>query len=434
MRIEIDTGAFAYPDVSLPDVWTVRQKVEAPVLRDIEGAVKRELGRLLADPRLKPGASVAVGSGSRGIANLPLIVRTVVGELRARGCKPFIVPAMGSHGGATPEGQTAVLREYGITEKGVGAPIKATMEVAQVGALEDGYPIYFDCNAHSADATIVVNRIKPHTDFTGPIESGPSKMCAIGLGKQKGASMIHRFGADGLRNVMPKVARFLCDHTNVVGGIALLENPFGQTAEVHGLTSQEMGREPEMELLRRSRKLSPRMPFEQLDVLVIDEMGKEISGSGMDTHVIGRARMPSIPEKDWDGPDVRIVCVLDITDASHGNGAGIGLADMTTRRLVERLDLKATMVNHKTSGEGGVYRASLPVILENADECVKAAVGSCGRGHREEVRLVRIRNTELVERFEVSSAVLEEVRGRQDLEVVDGPHPLRLSGPLAVER
>src|SRR2546421_268707 len=327
IRIDYDTEAFAYPDVPLPPVWTVRQRNNAPVHPDVEDGIRAALHPLLCDPRMRPGASVAVGVGSRGIDNLVASVRTVIGELRARGMAPFIVPAMGSHGGATAEGQIEVLHSYGITEQAVGAPIRATMEVAQVGALEDGYPIYFDCHAHSADAVLVINRIKPHTDFTGDIESGPAKMCAIGLGKQKGASTIHRFGADGLRHIMPKVARKLIETTNIVGGIALIENLYGQTAEIHGLSADEVGQEKEKRLLENALKLCPRLPFDNLDVLVVDEMGKDISGCGMDTHVIGRARMPSIDESKWEGPKVRIVCVLDITQNSHGNAAGFGLAD-----------------------------------------------------------------------------------------------------------
>src|SRR2546421_3216493 len=392
IRIDYDTEAFAYPDVPLPPVWTVRQRNNAPVHPDVEDGIRAALHPLLCDPRMRPGASVAVGVGSRGIDNLVASVRTVIGELRARGMAPFIVPAMGSHGGATAEGQIEVLQSYGITEQAVGAPIRATMDVALVGALEDGYPVYFDCHAHSADAVLVINRIKPHTDFMGEIESGPAKMCAIGLGKQKGASTIHRFGADGLRTIMPRVARKLIESTKIVGGIALIENQLGQTAEIHGLTAAEMGGPKETALLRRSGDLAPRLPFDPLDVLVIDQMGKDISGCGMDSHVIGRARMPSVPEGEWDGPDIRLICVLDITDNSHGNAAGIGLADLTTRRLIERMDFVKTLINHRTSGEGGILRGKLPIILDDAASCVQAAIGGCGHGGPPRGRLGRIRH------------------------------------------
>jgi hypothetical protein len=432
MHIEINTRAFDYPHIRLPEVYTVRQKIEAPVLQDIQGAVTAAVEGLLTDPRLRPGASVAIGVGSRGINHIVTILQAVIRELKEGGAEPFIVPAMGSHGGATAEGQVAILRDYGITQETMGVPIQATMEVAKVGELEDGYPVYFDCNALDADAVIVVNRIKHHTDFMGEIESGLAKMCAIGLGKQKGADSIHRFGADGLRNIMPKVARKLLESVNIVGGIAIIENQFGQTAEVHGVLAEGIGREVEKGLLERARALAPRLPFDTLDVLVVDYMGKDISGSGMDTHVIGRVRMPSIDEAAWDGPKVRIVCVLDITEKSHGNAAGIGLADMTTRQLIEKIDFHVTYTNHRTSGEGGVMRGSLPIILEDAEMCVRAAIGSCGQGWHEKVRLARIRNTEFVETFEVSESMLEEVCSRDDLEIVGDRHPLDVSSPLRV--
>ena len=434
VTIQIDPAAFAYPEAPLPEVWRIRQVLDAPELSDVEGAAREGARALARDPRIRPGASVAIGVGSRGIDNLVLVVRSVVDELRKAGAEPFIVPAMGSHGNAQAEGQISVLYDYGITSESVGAPIRATMEVKHVGALEDGYPVYFDCNAYNSDAVLVINRIKPHTDFSAEIESGLAKMCAIGLGKQKGAATIHRFGAQGLRHIMPKVARKLIAETNIVGGIGLIENQYGRTAELHALTADEIGMDREKSLLNRARQLMPGLPFNQIDVMVVDEMGKDISGAGMDTNVIGRLNMPSIPESEWGGPDVRIVCVLDLTDKSHGNAAGFGLADMTTRRLVERVDFEATMINHRTSGEGGVYRGKLPIVLENAEECVKAAIGSCGRGIPEQVRLARIRNTEVLEQFEVSAALIDEVRANPSLQVISGPQPIDLNGPLPVER
>jgi hypothetical protein len=431
VRIDYDTTAFDYPHIALPQVWTVRQKLAAPALVDVEGTARSAARTLCADPRIRPGAAVAVGVGSRGIHHLQLVVRAVIDELKRAGALPFIVPAMGSHGGATAEGQTAILADYGITPDCVGAEVRATMEVTQVGALDDGYPVYFDCHALAADAVVVINRIKHHTDFIGEIESGICKMCAIGLGKQKGASTIHRFGADGLRRIMPQVGRRLVETVNIVGGVALIENPYGQTAEIHAVPASEVGRAGEIALLNRARTLAPRLAFSAADVLVVDEMGKNISGSGMDTHVIGRLEMPSVAESEWDGPDVRVVCTLDLTDESHGNAAGLGLADMVTRYLVEKVDFAATMTNHRTSGEGGVRRGRLPLILEDEEACVRTAIGSCGRGHPEQVRLVRIRNTEFVERMEVSKALMEEVREREDLEVLEEAHPMDLSRRLS---
>lgn len=430
MKIEIDTAGYAYPDVQIPQVWTIRQKIDAPALQDVESAARTAAKELLSDPRMRPGATVAVGVGSRGINNLVAIVRTTIGVLKAHGCRPFIVPAMGSHGGATAEGQAEVLHRYGITEEAVGAPIRATMEVAQVGALEDGYPVFFDCNALQADAVIVVCRIKPHTDFTGPIESGVAKMCAIGLGKRHGASRIHQFGSGGLRDIMPAVARKLAEKVNIVGGIAAIENPQGNTAEIHAVPAADVGRDGESALLSRARELMPRLPFDQIDVLVVDEMGKNISGAGMDTNVIGRLWMPSVPETAWHGPSVRSICVLDLTDETNGNACGLGLADFVTRRLIERTNYGITILNSRTSGEGGVRRMKLPLILEDAEACVKAAIGSCGRGNNDDVRLVRIRNTEFVETLEVSDSLMAEVRSRSDLEVIDTKHTPNLRSSI----
>jgi hypothetical protein len=229
---------------------------------------------------------------------------------------------------------------------------------------------------------------------------------------------------------MPAVGRKLVETVNIVGGVALIENPYGQTAEIHAVRAPDVGRQRETDLLNRARQLAPRLAFDEVDVLVVDEMGKNISGSGMDTHVIGRLEMPSVDEATWDGPNVRVVCVLDLTDKSHGNAAGFGLADMVTRRLIEKVDFSATFTNHRTSGEGGVRRSRLPIILDTPEACVRTAIGACGRGRPETVRLARIRNTEFVDTLEISEALLPEVQQRQDIEVISGPHPPDLDRPL----
>lgn len=424
--------AFAFPQTPLPPVWRVVQRRAAPELTDVAGAARQAASILCRDGRIAPGASVAVGVGSRGIWRLPEIVAAVISELKAHGARPFIVPAMGSHGGATAEGQRSVLASYGITPEAVGAEIRATMDVEQVAALEDGYPVYFDRYALAADAVIAINRIKPHTDYHGPIESGPSKMCAIGLGKQQGALTIHRYGAAGLREIIPRVARKLVETCPIVGGVAIIENQYGRTAEIHALPAADMAREPETKLLERARELMPSLPFDQIDVLVVDEMGKDISGAGMDTNVIGRVEMPSIPESEWNGPRVRCLCVLDLTAASHGNAAGLGLADFTTRRLIEKCDFAATFTNSRTSHEGGVRRLKLPIVLEDAPQCVRSAIATCGRGKVEDVRLVRIRNTERLAMMEVSEPLLAEARRNTDLEIVEGPVPLDLHAALPI--
>ena len=429
MLVDISTTAFDFPDIALPEVWTVRYLKHAPALSDVAASARSAARGLLSDPRMRPGARVAVGVGSRGLANLATIVTEVIGVLREAGTQPFIVPAMGSHGGATAEGQRSILHGYGITEQLTGAPIAATMEVVQLGTLDNGYPIYFDRNASEADCVVVINRIKHHTDFRGPIESGLCKMCAIGLGKRQGADAIHRFGADGLHHIMPEVGRRLVKAGDVVGGIAILENERGETAEIHYLPAAGIGRSPEETLLNHAREIAPRLAFDEVDVLVVDEMGKDISGTGMDTHVIGRVRMPSIPETDWDGPDVRMVVTLALTEKTHGNAAGLRLADIVTRRLIEQTDFAVTCTNHRTSQEGGAWRGGLPIVLETAESAARAAIGMCGRGDRSSVRFARIRNTEEVNVLEVSESLLAEVCKRDDFEVVSGPHALNLAVP-----
>lgn len=439
MRIEYPTDIFTYPDVPLPEVWTVVQKFNTPSLSEqqVEVDVRQAMKLLAQDPRLHPGATVAVGVGSRGLDNLVSVVRTVVSELRAREMKPFIIPAMGSHGGATPEGQTEVLHGYGITPENVGAEIRATMEVDLVGTLRgaeagpfDGHEMWCDRNARAADAILLINRIKPHTDFRNDLESGIAKMSVIGLGKRHGADGIHRHGAFGLKELIPRAARFQLAHLPLVGGVALIENEFGRTAEIHGLPCDGVAAEAEMALLRRARAISPRLPFDELDILIIDEMGKNISGASMDTHVIGRGNMPSIPEHDWGGPNIRLVAVLDLTPETHGNAAALGSADLTTERLIGKIDFTATFINQRTSGEGGVLRTRLPLIMPTAEDCVRTAIATCGRGRSLDVRLARVRNTADTQYVEISGALVDEARRNTALTVSDRPHPIDLVNPV----
>ena len=435
LQLNIPLDIFTYPDVPLPEVWTVEQKFDTLALTptQIETQVRAAVEMLAQDARLKPGAKVAVGSGSRGVDNIVPVIRTVIAELKARGMEPFLVPAMGSHGGATAEGQRSLLLDYGLTPEAVGAEIQATMEVDEIGTLEGeeagpfvGHAVFFDRIAHAADAVLVVNRVKAHTDFSGPIESGIGKMCAIGLGKRHGAEGIHRHGARGLRELMPRVARYLAAHANIVGGIALIENELGHTAEIHAVPADEVAREPEQALLRRARAIAPHLPFAEIDVLVIDEMGKNISGAGMDTHVIGRGAMPSIPEVEWGGPNVRLIAVLDLTAPSHGNATALGLADMTTRRLMEKVKFEDMFINMRTSGEGGILRARMPLILSTGDDCVRTAFATCGRAEPAEVRFARIRNTADTQYLEISAALLAEARADPMLTVSADSHPLDL--------
>ncbi len=437
--ISLPTDIFTYPDVSLPDMWTVEQRLSKPSLTsdEVAGLVMSAMNTLLELKKPQPGSRVAIGVGSRGLCNLSLVVQEVISSLKMLGCHPFIVPAMGSHGGATAEGQLEILEEYGITEAALGVPVLATMEVVTVGRLEgndcgeyEGFEVYCDKYAFEADHILLINRIKPHTDFTGQIESGIGKMSAIGLGKRHGADAIHRHGAVGLANLIPRIARYQASHLPLLGGIALIENESCQTCEIHPLTPEQIGREPETELLKHASSLTPKLPFDQIDVLIVDEMGKEISGSGMDTHVLGRLHMPSLPENIWGGPEIRVVAVLDLTEASHGNATALGLANITTEKLISKVDFEKTLINLRTSGEGSILRSSLPLILPTEDDCVKTAIATCGRFNEKDVRVVRIRNTARLSTIEISEALLSEARQNPSLVVSESCHKLNVQTKL----
>lgn len=403
-----------------PRVGVVRQLVEAPVEADPETAAEREAARVLAALGRKPGP-VAVGVGSRGIANLQAVVRGTLRALRAAGWEPFIVPAMGSHGAATAAGQARVLAGYGITEAELGVPVRATMETRVVGEIE-GLPYHVDRYAVEAGALFLVCRIKPHTDFHGDWESGPAKMCGIGLGKQVGARTMHSAGVRGLRELAPAAARLAAVQGLLLGAVAVVENQRDETALVAGLGPGDVAGARETELLRRAAALMPRLPFEQLDVLVVERMGKDVSGTGLDSNVLNRMRIPGEPEPA--GLRIASVAVLDLTDRSHGNGIGMGLADFVTRRFYEKLDLEAVYANTLTAGLVGHQRAMLPTVMPTDRLCVAAAVSGCGRPAGEPVRLAWIADTLHTEVIGVSEVVWEEVAGRPEIDRVSNPLPM----------
>ncbi len=436
ITISLPLDIYTYPEIPLPEVWTIEQLASKAALTPDEVATgaQQAVAALLQDPRLKAGATVAVGVGSRGLDNLVPVVRTVISALRAGGLCPFIIPAMGSHGGATDEGQRQVLADYGVTEESAGAEIRSSMETIFVGELsgEDagdyvGQKVYCDKNALSADAILLINRIKPHTDFKGDIESGIAKMCVIGLGKRFGAECVHQYGVNGLRDLVPRIARFLTSKLPIVGGVALIENEFGKTCEIHPVPANQVAREGEMALLAHSRTLAPHLPFDEVDVLIVDEMGKNISGAGMDTHVIGRGFLPSLKEEEWGKPDVRLVAVLDLTTETHGNATALGLADLTTKTLIDKADFERTFINLRTSGEGGALRGRIPLIMPTKEDCVRTAYGICGRKTSQEVRFVRIKNTADVQYLEISAALLEEARQNSHVRVMEGARTLDLN-------
>ena len=392
------------PRAPLPKMAPVRQSLPREHLEDVRAAVRGALARGGLAERVRAGQRIVITAGSRGIADIQLVIATVVDELRALGAEPFIVPAMGSHGGATVEGQRAVLSEYGITEREVGAPILATMETVEIGRLDDGTPVHLDRNAHEADGIVVVGRVKPHTGVRGEIESGLSKMTAIGLGKQRGAQTVH---ARGLRDTIPEVSRVTLERGNVVLGLALVENAYHRLHTIEPAAPDRF-HETDRALLKLANELLPRVPFDELDLLIVDELGKNISGSGMDYNVVGMWRRIGGEKR----PFYKRIVVLDITPESEGNGLGVGIADFTTRRLFDKLDLRKSYMNALTAN--AVETVRIPIVLESDREAIEVALQSA---NSPAPRVVWIKNTLALEDLLVSEALLPDVGERPNLSV-----------------
>jgi hypothetical protein len=317
---------------------------------------------------------------------------------------------MGSHGGATPEGQTNLLQTLGITEETVGAPLEASMEVNILGTLPDGIEVYLSKIAMEADGVFVVGRIKPHTDFKGKIESGLLKMLAIGLGNQKGAEMIHWHRYDGYHRILPEAGKFITRNINIVMGLGLLENAYHETAIIQAMHPEEFY-EQELILLEKAKELLPRLPFTDIDVLVVEEIGKNISGVGMDTNVTGKFWMPN--EYDPRAPAIKKIAVLDLTDQTHGNAIGIGLSDVTTRRAYEKIDHHQTYVNCLTQGSGETGK--IPPYLANDRDAIATAIRISGPIAPKDARVIRIKNTQELDTVYISEALVKELQNSSEL-------------------
>ncbi len=406
--------------MSLPPVARVRQAARQPEVDDVPLAIAEAIRSSQITSRVRPGGSVALTVGSRGIAGIDRIARAAVETLKNLGFAPFIVAAMGSHGGGTSEGQRALLAEFGVTEASIGCPIRAEMDTVVLGTDGFGLPIHFDRNAFEADGIVLLNRIKPHTSFTGRYESGLLKMLTIGLGKRQGASHVHKLGLPGLKRMLPEVGAFLLANTPVALGIALLENAEERTARVVSVEPEEL-LEVEPRLLDEARLLMARLPFDQIDVLVVGELGKNYSGTGLDPNVIGRQRVETMP--DLPRPVVTRLVVLDLSVETRGNGLGIGLADITTRRLVQGLDPVPMRVNSMTSNF--LTRARVPLSLDTDHEVLTAALDTCWRIDHGEARMVVIPNTLELTHFYVTPPMAAEVERNPNLrfETDFGPLP-----------
>lgn len=396
-------------DIPLPKMAKVKQHFDDTKVENLEQVLKEKLKQDHIQQKVKPGMEIAIAVGSRGMDRLVDITAATVQYLKDLGATPFIVPSMGSHGGATAEGQREVLAHLGVTEESVKAEIRSSMEVVKLGELPNGLPVYIDKYASKADGIVVINRIKPHTAFRGPVESGIMKMISIGLGKQKGAEACHQLGFKYMAENVPAMAKMMMEKTPILFGVATLENAFDKVARVEVLAAEEVEeKEPGLQAL--AKQLLPKLFFEQLDVLVIDQIGKNISGDGMDPNITGRYPTPYA----HGGPDVNKMVVLDLTHETEGNANGVGTADFTTQRLVDKMDLEFTYANGLTSTVCAPTK--IATTLPNDKEAIQAAIKTCNILDFTKVKMVRIKNTLEISEIEVSEALLEHVKQHPQLE------------------
>ena len=404
-------------DVPMPRMARIRQTFAAPEVTDLAGKLIEQLSKPGVGDTIKPGMRIAIGVGSRGVAEIPTLVRVTVDEIKKRGGKPFIVPSMGSHGGATAEGQRAVLANLGITEASAGCEILASMEVVQIGRLDSGLPVYIDKFAHAADGIVVINRVKSHTCFHGPSESGLVKMITIGLGKQKGAESCHAYSFKNMAENILAMSQILLARMPILFGVATVENAYDRVAEVVAVPANELVETDRM-LLVKARACMPKFMFDQFDVLIVEQIGKEISGDGMDPNITGRYCSPYASG----GPDITRIVVLDLTELTHGNANGMGAADFTTRKLADKIDFPLSYVNSLTANLPSTVR--MPVVLDDDRDAILAAVKTgCARDLAQS-RVVRIKDTLHMSEIFISEAMLPEARANPAIEVLSSPAEL----------
>jgi len=402
-------------------MFAVRQRFPALPRLDIPAVIRSEFKTQNVLGRLKPGAHIAVAAGSRGIANIRGIVAAVVEVLRTAGAKPFILPAMGSHGGATPEGQIEVLATYGITEQSMGVPIRASMEVERIGQSKEGVEVFCSLEALRSDGIVIVNRVKPHTDFSGTLGSGLMKMMVIGLGKRTGAAAGHAAASRlGYERVIRGMARVTLSRAPILGGVAIVANQFHDTARIAVLHRDQI-EEREKELLEEARLLMPRLPFDDIDLLIVDRIGKNISGSGMDPNVTGRwvhGYSTSLADDNQAKPRIRRIFVRDLTPETHGNAIGIGFADITTTRLVNAMDKPVTYINALTALTPN--GAKIPIHFDTDREAIAKGLASLAIPDTRQAKVIRIADTLTLGNLEASEPYADWVKQRSDLEMLGG--------------
>ena len=407
-----------YPPINYPRMLRVSQKFDSSRLENIPQKIVAELDKIQIKSQIKPDATVALMVGSRGITDIVTVIKTIADELKKIGAKPFIIPSMGSHGGATASGQQAILKHLGLTEETVGIPIRSTMEVIPVGEISEfgtSFPVYVDQYAYEADHIVVINRIKPHTDFSGDFGSGWMKMMSIGLGDHRGALLYHRVIASyGYANVIKKIAQKVLDTGKILFCVGIIENAYGATADI-GTASAKTLVQTECELLKKAKKHVAHLPFEEVDLLIVDQMGKDISGSGMEPTVHGR--LNCLSEPPLEKPKIKRIFVRDLTPGSEGNALGIGFADFTTKRLVEKIDYQATYINCITGMDPEDGR--IPISFETDQEAIDVALNTIGFIEPENTKVIWIKNTLCLEEIVVSQAYQKQLNDQDNLAMLE---------------
>ncbi len=408
----------------LPTIFRVRQTLERPLVEDIPGEVDAQLKRLALDNKITPGQTVAISVGSRGIANLAIIIKATVDHLKSIGAAPFVVPAMGSHGGGTAEGQQGIVEGYGVTEEYCGCPIRATMDTVTVCDAAEGFPVHFDRHAYEADHVLVCGRVKPHTHFVGDIESGLMKMMLIGLGKHNGAKIYHRVIQNhSFAKIVRSVGREVLARCGVVAGLGIVENGYDETARIAAVAPEEF-EDREKELLVLAKQWMPSLPFKTADMLLIDEIGKNISGTGMDTNIIGRKHNDHKAAED-EYPKIKRIAVRGLTEATHGNATGLGMSEFCLSRVVEQRNGKITSINCITGGHPEA--AMVPIDFQTDQELFAGALSTIGMTEPADARVMWIRDTLSLAEVECASIYLDEARERDDLEVIIEPRPMPMT-------
>ncbi|MEY4613841.1 MAG: hypothetical protein RL179_1814 [Planctomycetota bacterium] len=409
--------------MQIPAVTLVKQIAKQPEVKDVAGETLAQWKSSGLAQKIKPGANVAIGVGSRGIANLAVIVKATIQYFKEIGAKPFIVSAMGSHGGANSKGQRELLGEYGISEENLDVIVKTDMDSVVIGKNSWNEPVYWDKNALAADAVVTISRIKPHTDFRGRYESGIAKMLVIGLGKREGASQHHRWGFKGLRDMLPETAKVILEKTNFLGGLAVLENAHEHTAKLQFVSNSNL-MDVEPKLLDEARQLLGKLPFHDIDLLVVGEIGKNYSGAGIDPNVVGRLLIEG--QNDFETPKIIRMCALDLSPESHGNGTGVGIADLTTDRLLASIDPVPFRMNNLTACF--LWRSKLPIAFPNDKQCIITGLETCWQPDLKAIRMVIVPNTlELAELY-VSTPLLDEVKKNKDLLITGDSFELNFDG------